>query len=228
MATFVSELKQLAVRCEFGASLEELLRDRLVCGIKDEHIQRRLLAEPHLTFTKAQDIALALESADRNTADLQQQVQAAVPVHALKKSQKPRNYRGSSTSTSKDTAVTAPSRSSPTCYRCGGKHLVPDCRHKESECHTCGRKGYISRVCRSKGKTGGNTKPPKGQNAKVVEAEEESFVINLSKVSGQKVDPFMVSVLVDGKALEMEVDTGASVSLISERTFKKGRQKANL
>ena len=30
----------------------------------------------------------------------------------------------------------------------------------------------------------------------------------------------MVSVLVDGKALEMEVDTGASVSLISERTFK--------
>ena len=88
MATFVSELKQLAVRCDFGASLEELLRDRLVCGIKNEHIQRHLLAEPHLTFTKAQDIALALESADRNTADLQQQVQGAVPVHALKKSQK--------------------------------------------------------------------------------------------------------------------------------------------
>ncbi|KAL5496693.1 hypothetical protein EMCRGX_G013033 [Ephydatia muelleri] len=147
--------------------------------------QRRLLAEPNLTFKKAQDIAQALESADRNTADLQQQVQAAVPVDALKKSQKLKNNRGSSTSTSKDRA---PSKSSPTCY--------------------------------SKGKTGGNSKPPKGQNAKVVEAEEESFVINLSKVSGQKVDPFMVSVLVDGKALEMEVDTGASVSLISERTFK--------
>eukprot|EP00731_Ephydatia_muelleri_P001691 Em0001g1691a len=213
VATFVSELRQLAMRCDFGASLEEMLRDRLVCGIKDEHIQRRLLAEPNLTFKKAQDIAQALESADRNTADLQQQVQAAVPVHALKKSQKPKNDRGYSTSTSKDTA---PSRSSPTCYRCGGKHLAPDCRHKESECHTCGKKGHISRVCRSKGKTGGNSKPPKGQNAKVVEAEEESFVINLSKVRGQKVDPFMVSVLVDGKALEMEVDTGASVSLISE------------
>ena len=118
-----SELRQLAMRCDFGASLEEMLRDRLVCGIKDEHIQRRLLAEPNLTFKKAQDIAQALESADRNTADLQQQVQAAVPVHALKKSQKPKNDRGSSKSTSKDTA---PSRSSPTCYRCGGKHLAPD------------------------------------------------------------------------------------------------------
>ena len=110
------------MRCDFGAFLEELLRDRLVCGIKDEHIQRRLLAEPNLTFKKAQDIAQALESADRNTADLQQQVQGAVPVHALKKSQKPKNDSESSTSTSKDTA---PSRSSPTCYRCGGKHLAP-------------------------------------------------------------------------------------------------------
>ena len=63
------------MRCDFGASLEEMLRDRLVCGIKDEHFQRHLLAEPNLTFKKAQDIAQALESADRSTADLQQQVQ---------------------------------------------------------------------------------------------------------------------------------------------------------
>ncbi|KAL5517509.1 hypothetical protein EMCRGX_G003064 [Ephydatia muelleri] len=98
VATFVSELRQLAMRCDFGAFLEELLRDRLVCGIKDEHIQRRLLAETNLTFKKAQDIAQALESADRNTADLQQQVQGAVPVHALKKSHKPKNDSESSTS----------------------------------------------------------------------------------------------------------------------------------
>ena len=56
-------------------------------------------------------------------------------------------------------------------------------------------------MCRSKGKTGGNSKPPKSQNAKVVEAEEERFVINMSKVSGQKVDPFMVSVLVNGEGV---------------------------
>ena len=111
-------------------------------------------------------------------------------------------------------------KSTPTCYRCGGKHLAPDCWHKETECHICGKRGHISRVCRSKGKTRGNSKTPKDQKAKVVEAEEESFVINMSKAGGQKVDPFMVTVLVDGKSLEMEVDTGASISLISERTLK--------
>ena len=49
----------------------------------------------------------------------------------------------------------------------------------------------------------------------------------MSKVSGQKVDPFMVSVLVNGKALVMDVDTGASVSLICERTFKTHWRKEN-
>ena len=218
VATFVSELRHLAMRCDFGAALEEMLRDRLVCGIKDEHIQRRLLAEPNLTFKKAQEIAQALETADRNTADLQQQqqqVQAAVPVHAVQKNRKPKTIRDPSAS--KDAK---PVKGIPTCYRCGGKHLAPDCWHKETECYTRGKKGHISRVCRSKGKTRGNPKSPKDQKAKVVEAEEESFVVNMAKTGGQKVDPFMLTVLVDGKSLEMEVDTGASISLISERTLK--------
>ena len=37
----------------FQNTLEEMLRDRLVCGINDEQIQRRLLAESSLDFKKA-------------------------------------------------------------------------------------------------------------------------------------------------------------------------------
>lgn len=80
-------------------------------------------------------------------------------------------------------------------------------------------------MCRRKGKTSGNSKTTKDQKAKVVEAEEESFVINMSKAGGQKVDPFMVTVLVNGKVLEMEVDT--SISHISERMFKTHWRKKN-
>ena len=36
-----------------------MLRNRLICGIEDPKIQQRLLAEPDLTFDKA-------ESADKN------------------------------------------------------------------------------------------------------------------------------------------------------------------
>ena len=47
-----------------------MLRDRLVCGIADQRIQRRLLTEPDLTFAKALELAQAAEAADRNTRAL--------------------------------------------------------------------------------------------------------------------------------------------------------------
>ena len=38
VSTFVVELRSLARYCKFGASLNDLLRDRIVCGINDENI----------------------------------------------------------------------------------------------------------------------------------------------------------------------------------------------
>ena len=57
LATYVAELRSLAEICIFGCSLEDMIRDRLVCGINDETIQRKLVAEPDLTYTKSLVIA---------------------------------------------------------------------------------------------------------------------------------------------------------------------------
>ena len=35
---FVAELRRLSIHCSFGANLDEALRDRLVCGLRSEHI----------------------------------------------------------------------------------------------------------------------------------------------------------------------------------------------
>ena len=49
-----------------------MLRDRLVCGVRDIRIQRRLLAEPKLTWLKrALDLALAIEAAGKNASEIQ-------------------------------------------------------------------------------------------------------------------------------------------------------------
>ena len=45
VADFVAALRNLAEHCEYGDTLETMLRDRIVCGIQDEKIQRRLLVE---------------------------------------------------------------------------------------------------------------------------------------------------------------------------------------
>ena len=48
MAAFVAGLRQLSEHCEFGTTLEDMIRDRLVCGVANSSIQRRLLAEQSL------------------------------------------------------------------------------------------------------------------------------------------------------------------------------------
>ena len=67
IADFDVVLRKLAIHCEFGATLEESLRDRFVCGLQHEATQRRLLSEPALTYQKALEIAKAMETADTNT-----------------------------------------------------------------------------------------------------------------------------------------------------------------
>ena len=52
IAKFVEELRALAEFCNFGDTLEKMLRDRLVCGVNNDDIQRRLLAEKGLSIRK--------------------------------------------------------------------------------------------------------------------------------------------------------------------------------
>ena len=62
IATYVAELRRLASKCEFKAYLEEALRDRLVCGLLCETIQRALLAEADLTLQQAIEVAQSMEA----------------------------------------------------------------------------------------------------------------------------------------------------------------------
>ena len=66
IAMLLAELRRLTEHCEFGAPLDEMLRDRLMCGV---HViwllQRRLLAEPKSTLKRALDLALALNRSHR-------------------------------------------------------------------------------------------------------------------------------------------------------------------
>ena len=132
VAAFVAELRQLSEYCEFGPVLDDMLRDRLVCGINNDSIQRRLLGEVTLTFKKALEIAHAMETAANNSKDIQA-ANASVPqstVHRLFK-----EGRGKPMKSLK-------------CYQCGGAHLANDCGFKDAVCHNCQKKGHIAKKCR--------------------------------------------------------------------------------
>ena len=66
IAQYVVELRRLATYCEFTGYLEKALRDRFVCGIRNEGIQRSLLTEKNLTLARAIELAQGMEMAEKN------------------------------------------------------------------------------------------------------------------------------------------------------------------
>ena len=62
---FVAELRHLSEYCDFDRMLDDMIRDRLVCGISDAKVQERLLVESQLTLTKAAKMAQSMELAEQ-------------------------------------------------------------------------------------------------------------------------------------------------------------------
>ena len=73
IATFISELRKLSEHCDYGATLDDMLRDHFVCRIANGRLQHRLLAEPGLTLKKALELARAQETAEQGAQHMQQQ-----------------------------------------------------------------------------------------------------------------------------------------------------------
>ena len=70
IATYVAEVRRFARHCNFGTNLDDYHRDRLVCGLSNNHIIKNLLAEKDLDLPKAIQLATAPETASRDAMEL--------------------------------------------------------------------------------------------------------------------------------------------------------------
>ena len=215
IAEYVAELRRMAATCDFGDQLESALRDRLVCGLGNASAQRRLLAEPDLSLDKALKITQGMEAAEKNSKTLK----VSDSIGLVGK-----------------VAQIQPQIESP-CYRCGRKGHVPnDCKFKDASCHYCGKKGHIAPACRNKKfeendycNSKGRSKRPRPR-ANYLQRDdfpkEESD--KLYVLTTNRSDPVIVELTINGISMKMELDTGASVSIVSEKTWKSKLRKVKL
>lgn len=113
-----------------------------------------------------------------------------------------------------------PTTSKATCFACGkSNHQFKECRYKEFVCNLCKTKGHLAKVCKSRKS---NYKVKSNNYVSSEETQELSMdfvnMFNLSKINFCK--PFIIKMLVNGVPLEMELDTGAGVSVLPEGILK--------
>ena len=66
VADFVARIRKLSMHCNFKDILNDMLRDKLVCGLRDKDTRIKLFEEKNLKFETALEIATAHEIAVKN------------------------------------------------------------------------------------------------------------------------------------------------------------------
>ena len=223
IAAFVASLRKIAEHCEYKDTLKDMLRDHLVCGVNHDGIQRKLLAEKNLTYDKALEIALTktMETAEQGTKDLKAREKLQAPGDLHYTSQKFKQQR----TTGKPNAKTP---SAVTCHRCLGEHLASSCKFCSTECFLCKKVGHIAKACKSKQKgRKGHQDPTKTTHfmqeedniPEKTDHTEQERSYGLFTIQGNSANPILAKVNINQIPVEMEVDTGASLSLINKATY---------
>ena len=213
---FVAELRCLSEFCNFVAPLELMIRDHLICGINDNAIQRRLLAEAGLTYTRAVELAQSLDA-----VELAQSLEMA----AQKMKELKGKLEGSGNGQlppHQDLHRMAgqppppPPRSKLTCYHCDNVgHVVARCKFsKDIVCYQCKKRGHIKRACRSQqGQEGSGYRSKCRTVARVQDEDDEErdghFNLCQVRVNDVRSPPIEVKVGVDDCLIKTKVDTGA-------------------
>lgn len=209
---FVAALRKLAEHCEFKDVLNDTLRDRLVCGLRNEAAQKKLLTESDLTLEKAINISVTMEMASREA----QQLNTTGKVHKIANSQ---------------------SRAQGPCFRCGKTgHLASACWCKEMDCRNCGKKGHVERACRNKKTTEQSKKKDKRDNDKYKKkrqvhtvkydkssSSDEDMTVNTVRIMSvdENSDCYWAKTNLEGHPVKMQIDTGSKASLVSYQIYKK-------
>ncbi|MCG8032935.1 MAG: DDE-type integrase/transposase/recombinase [Candidatus Thiodiazotropha taylori] len=207
---YLAELRKLAEYCNFGTNLNDSLRDRFVCGLRAENIQKRLLSEADLTLKKALDMGVAMETAAKDATELQS-TQHEATVHKVSKGRR------------SELRLKQKSPKKP-CYRCNGTNHTPDkCKFRDETCHACSKKGHIKRACLSKKQT---EQKKKVHSVDRNDSDEDLYISTLSAECNSVKDRQSISDMiwitprVNEQSFKMELDTGSAVSVISQSDYK--------
>ena len=145
-------LRSQQEHCEFGVLKNELIRDRIVVGLKDKKLSEKLQLDSKLTLEKAVTQARQSETVKKQQ-DILQGTQPDPPSAYVDQISKKRG-KGGKWKDQKDkppkNSKLAGKTPETKCTRClGTPHSKQECPAKDSKCNKCLKKGHWAKACKS-------------------------------------------------------------------------------
>ena len=186
---------------------EDLIRDRLVVGIRDHSLSEQLQMEPDLTLDKVKRLIHQRDTVKEQQETLKAPIKEESTLDAVSK-RTPRRIL--------PPIPSAPPPSTPlrSCRRCGkGSHPRQSCPARDVTCFRCNRKGHYSTQYQSSTVVELTTE----KNQTEVLYAETAY---LNTIEGTDKNIWEIKIGIEGKYVPFKVDTGAEVTVLSEVTWK--------
>ena len=235
--SYVSDLRIRAKSCNFGDLYQELIRDRLVCGINNDNMRKVLLRDSDLTLAKAISICQIHEVTEEHNKTLacpQSYATKVDAVHAKFVRRQTHDSRIKNHAEKTGTPYIA------NCNNCGGSHpaMKDRCPAFGQQCHTCKKWNHFKKCCKSTQQTYNWQKPRRTVHQLLPDladnTTDETFYVDglTPQVSVDSTDAQIegneeafVTLQVNSTPVEMKVDTGAKCNVLPMKTFEQVKIK---
>ena len=228
---FATDLRILVKDCKYDKP-DEMVRDRIVAGIKSDDIRGKLLTEgDELTMNKAIQIATTYETTQAQLKSMASgnKLELDFIKKGKKKSYQSSSRRDSSKNDSKDDDEFM-------CKNCDSKHGRKACRAFGEQCNWCLKFNHFERACLIKKKGGKRATRESGRVKKRINdieeySEDDDFFIGSIEHEQKQNTAFANIELTEGDQttkVRFKIDTGAQANIIPLKLFNRKINKPQL
>ncbi|KAK7907206.1 hypothetical protein WMY93_015818 [Mugilogobius chulae] len=244
--SYVSDLRIKAKSCSFGELCEELIRDRLVCGIHNDHLRKTLLRDSDLTLAKAISVCQIHEMTEEHNKTLMSPHSSVTNVDAIHTRHVTRRDNDRVKISKPNTDAT---QFINDCTNCGGSHVAKrnKCLAFGQQCNACKKMNHFKKCCKTRPQFD-KPKPRfdrQRQRRSVYqvdtdhkeESDSDTYYVNGITLdmtvdstfaqTNEKEEAF-TTFLINNKTVEMKVDTGAKCNVLSLKTFEQVKKHEQL
>ncbi|GBP14486.1 Uncharacterized protein K02A2.6 [Eumeta japonica] len=201
---FLTRIKTQASKCEFDQLFDEMLKDKIVFGIRSSQVREKLLTEDRLDLNKAITICKTSELASKQLEEFEGKNRADKVLIVRNKNVKQEQNKYFD------------------CRRCGTNYKSRECPAFNKPCTKCNKNGHFAKMCRTKKNNANKQKNRVNAIEESSNSDDEVYISTI--ITGEKKN-LTENVQVGSVKFTVKLDTGAVCNVLLRHLMDKAKGK---